>query len=154
MLRTAFVATALLCYSLPAIAQDALPSSAQDPATYEGFYYGSGEGDLTLDLTHIQDDQYGIAIDTVVPMENDMPGCAGGIEGEVLLSEKGGNFFVENEMYDPKSDSPMFSERYCEIGIIFDGEGGIELEERKGCLEYHGASCGFTGNLVLDNPAG
>ena len=147
MLRTAFVATALLCCSLPAIAQDALPSSAQDPATYEGFYYGSGEGDLTLDLTHIQDDQYGIAIDTVVPMENDMPGCAGGIEGEVLLSEKGGNFFVENEDYDASLGENPMNMRYCEISLKFDEKGMLIIEEKDGCLAYHGASCGFTGTL-------
>lgn len=146
MFRTAFIAAALLC--------SALPASAEDATTFGGVYYGSGEGDLTLDLTHIEDDRYGISIDTVVPMENDMPGCAGGIEGEVLLSKKGGNFFVENEMFDPESDSPMFSQQYCEIGISFDGEGGVVLEERDGCIEYHGASCGFSGNLVLDGAAG
>ena len=146
MFRTALLAAALFGTAIPAFAQDA--------ENYQGVYYGSGEGDLTLELNHIEADRYGIAIDTVVPMEDDMPGCAGGIEGEVLLSEGGGNFFVENEMYDPESDSPMFSERYCEIGISFDGEGNVVLEERNGCLEYHGASCGFSGNLTLESPAG
>jgi hypothetical protein len=80
-------------------------------------------------------------------------GCAGGIDGEVLLSKKGGNFFVENESYDPKDESPL-NQRYCEIGIIFDGQGGVTLEERDGCLEYHGASCGFSGNLIHDGAAG
>ncbi|MDV3250743.1 hypothetical protein DevBK_05285 [Devosia sp. BK] len=146
MFRTALLAAALLGTSMPVFAQDA--------TDYSGTYLGSGEGDLTLELNHIEDDAYGISIETVVPMENDMPGCAGGIEGEVLLSEGGGNFFVENEMYDPESDSPMFSERYCEVGLTFNEDGTVVMEERDGCLEYHGASCGFSGNLVHENAAG
>ena len=144
MLRTILVAAAL-SVSLPAMAQDVNET--------QGRYIGSGEGDLTLDLTHIEEDRYAISIETVVPMENDMPGCAGGVDGEVLLSKKGGNLFIENEMYEPGSDSPMSSEQYCEIGITFDGAGGVTLEERNGCLEYHGASCGFSGNLIHEGAA-
>ncbi|KKB79749.1 hypothetical protein VW35_04365 [Devosia soli] len=146
MFRTALLAVALLGTTIHAFAQD-VPD-------YSGTYLGSGEGDLTLELNRIEDDRYGISIETVVPIENDMPGCAGGIDGEMLLSEGGGNFFVENEMYDPESDSPMFSERYCEIGIIFNEDGTVTTEERDGCLEYHGASCGFSGNLTHANAAG
>lgn len=141
MFRTAFLAAV--------ISLAALPAFAQDVNEIEGLYTGSGEGDLTLDLTHIEDDRYSISINTVVPIEEEFMGCAGGIEGEVLLSKKGGNFFVENEMYDPEDESPL-NQRYCEIGIIFDGQGGVTLEERDGCLEYHGASCGFSGNLIHD----
>lgn len=141
MFRTALLAAV--------ISLAALPAFAQDVNEIEGLYTGSGEGDLTLDLTHIEDDRYSISINTVVPIEEEFMGCAGGIEGEVLLSKKGGNFFVENEMYDPEDESPL-NQRYCEIGIVFDGQGGVTLEERDGCLEYHGASCGFSGNLIHD----
>ena len=136
-----------------AISLATVPAFAQDVNEIEGLYSGSGEGDLTLDLTHIEDDRYAISINTVVPIEEEFMGCAGGIEGEVLLSKKGGNFFVENEMYEPGDDSPL-NQRYCEIGIVFDGMGGVTLEERDGCLEYHGASCGFSGNLIHDGAAG
>ncbi len=146
MFRTALLAFALIGTTLPVVAQDA--------PDFSGTYLGSGEGDLTLELNHIENDAYGISIETVVPMENDMPGCGGGIEGEVLLSETGGNFFVENEMYDPESDSPLDRHRYCEIGITFNEDGTVNLEERDGCLYYHGASCGFSGNLVHANAAG
>ena len=142
MFRTAFLVAAISLMSLPAFAQEV--------NEIEGHYSGSGEGDLTLDLTHIEDDRYSISINTVVPIQEEFMGCAGGIDGEVLLDKKGGNFFVENESYDPESDSPMFSEQYCEIGIVFDGQGGATLEERNGCLEYHGASCGFSGTLTHD----
>jgi hypothetical protein len=141
MFRIAFLVAAASFITLPAFAQDV--------NEIQGHYSGSGEGDLTLDLTHIEDDRYSISINTVVPIEEEFMGCAGGIDGEVLLSKKGGNFFVENEMYEPGNDSPL-NQRYCEIGLIFDGEGGVTLEERSGCLEYHGASCGFSGTLLHD----
>ncbi|WP_449395656.1 hypothetical protein [Devosia riboflavina] len=141
MFRTAVLVAAISLATLPAFAQDV--------NEVEGHYSGSGEGDLTLDLTHIEDDRYSISINTVVPIQEEFMGCAGGIDGEVLLSKKGGNFFVENEMYEPGNDSPL-NQRYCEIGLIFDGEGGVIIEERDGCLEYHGASCGFSGTLTHD----
>lgn len=125
-----------------------IPALAQDVNTTEGRYSGSGEGDLTMELTHIEDDRYAIDISTLVPMENDIPGCAGGIGGEVLLSKRGGNFFVENEDYDPNIIS--LSHRQCEIAVSFDGKGGVTLEEKQGCLSYHGASCGFSGTLEHD----
>lgn len=130
----------------------ALPALAEDYNEVEGRYIGSGEGDLTLDLTHIEDDRYSISINTIVPIQEEFMGCAGGVEGEVLLSKKGGNFFVENEMYVAGDDSPL-NKRYCEIGIVFDGTGGVTLEERGGCLYYHGASCGFSGNLIHEGAA-
>lgn len=141
MFRTAVLVAAISLATLPAFAQDV--------NEVEGHYSGSGEGDLTLVLTHIEDDRYSISINTVVPIQEEFMGCAGGIDGEVLLSKKGGNFFVENEMYEPGNDSPL-NQRYCEIGLIFDGEGGVVIEERDGCLEYHGASCGFSGTLTHD----
>ncbi|MET0436672.1 MAG: hypothetical protein ABW043_04195 [Devosia sp.] len=141
MFRTAVLVAAISLATLPAFAQDV--------NEVEGHYSGSGEGDLTLDLTHIEDDRYSISINTVVPIQEEFMGCAGGIDGEVLLSKKGGNFFVENEMYEPGNDSPL-NQRYCEIGLIFDGEEGVVIEERDGCLEYHGASCGFSGTLTHD----
>lgn len=133
-----------------AVSLAVLPAIAVEVNTIEGVYTGSGEGDLTLNLTHLDADRYAISIETVVPMTEKFTGCGGGIDGEVLLSEAGGNFFVENESYDPKSTSPMFSNQYCEIGIKFDGKGGAILEERDGCIEYHGASCGFSGTLTHD----
>lgn len=140
MLRT-FLIAATLSITVPALAQDV--------NVIEGHYSGEGEGDLTVDLTHIENDRYAISINTTTPMENDIPGCGGGIEGEVLLSEEGGNFFVENEDYDPEG-GPLAAERTCEVGLTFDGQGGLEIEERDGCISYHGAACGFTGSLLHD----
>ena len=142
MRRIALLATTLALLSGPAL--------AQDPIGVEGLYMGHGEGELTVDITHIESDRYAISINTVVPMEDDIPGCGGGIEGEVLLDKKGGNFFVENEFYDPEGDTPSSQARYCEIGLSFDGKGELAIEERDGCISYHGAACGFTGTLLHD----
>lgn len=128
-----------------------LPAYAQDPAGVQGFWSGRGEGDLTVDLKHLQDDIYKISIGTTVAMEGDPPGCGGGIDGEVKLSKEGGNFFVENESYDPNSTHPGLKERYCEIGLTFIEGRKLRLEERSGCIGYHGAACGFSGELVHDD---
>lgn len=125
----------------------ALPVMAQE---HEGLWSGSGEGDLTIDLTHIQADQYGISISTLVPISDEFMGCAGGIDGEVLLDSSGGNFFVENEDYDVAAGENPMNMRVCEIGLTFDDNGKLILEERDGCLAYHGASCSFTGTLEHD----
>lgn len=141
MFRPVLFATALSLAVLPALAQD------YDPL--EGLYSGYGEGELTVELTHIEDDRYAISIGTLVPMENDRPGCAGGVDGEVLLTKKGGNFFVENEFYDPNSSLPA-NQRHCEISLRFDGEGNLVLDEVGGCISFHGAACGFSGTLTHD----
>lgn len=140
MLR-AFLVVAALSATVSALAQEV--------NLIEGHYSGQGEGELTVDLSHIENDRYAISINTVTPMENDIPGCGGGVEGEVLLSEQGGNFFVENQYYDPDG-GPLAAERYCEVGLKLDGQGGLEIEEQSGCIGYHGAACGFTGTLLHD----
>lgn len=142
MRRTALLAATLALVSGPVLAQDLIG--------VEGYYMGHGEGELTAEITHIENDRYAISINTLVPMENDIPGCGGGIDGEVLLESSGGNFFAENEFYDPEGDTPSSQARYCEIGLSFDGQGELKIEERDGCISYHGAACGFTGTLFHD----
>ncbi|WP_439618891.1 hypothetical protein [Shinella sp.] len=143
MNRSTIIATLVALAALPAFAQDVNP--------LEGLWSGKGEGDLTVDLKHVQDDIYKISIETVVPMQEDgLPGCGGGIEGEVKLDRAGGNFFVENEAYDPNAEQSGVNARYCEIGLVFSKDGKLLIEERSGCLSYHGAACGFTGELVHD----
>ena len=143
MNRSTIIATLVALAALPAFAQDVNP--------LEGLWSGKGEGDLTVDLKHVQDDIYKISIETVVPMQEDgLPGCGGGIEGEVKLDSAGGNFFVENEAYDPNAEQSGVNARYCEIGLVFSRDGKLLIEERSGCLSYHGAACGFTGELVHD----
>lgn len=120
----------------------------------EGTYYGSGEGDLTVQLKHVENDVFAVDIETIVPISDEFTGCAGGIEGEMILSSTGGNFFVENEDYVAGSDNRLMNERYCEIELVFDADGFLVITEKDGCLAYHGASCGFTGTLVHESAAG
>lgn len=124
----------------------AAPALAQE---HQGHWFGDGEGQITLDLTHIQNDIYAISINTLVPI-TDVGGCAGGVDGEVILSSEGGNFFVENEGYDPQEDESGLNRRYCEIALTFNEDGTLTTEEKGGCLYYHGAACGFSGNLEHD----
>ena len=134
---------------LPFLTAALLTASAQ---AQEGHYFGKGSGgDITADLTQLDDGNYAIALTTVVPMENDLPGCAGSIEGEMTMTETGGKFFVENEDYQAGASSPLNSERFCEIKFSIDDEGFLSIEEQSGCLTYHGASCEFTGPLINSN---
>ncbi|HWU19600.1 MAG TPA: hypothetical protein VN155_18120 [Devosia sp.] len=147
MIRLTVLAATLALIASPAFAQnDAGPLGDK-----VGEFVGSGEGELSAEITHLQNDVYAISITTTVPMENDIPGCGGGIDGEMIMTETGGNFFVENEDYEQGSTSPLTNERYCEIGVNFDEDGFLNLEERGGCIAYHGASCGFTGQLISVN---
>ncbi len=125
----------------------AAPALAQE---HQGHWFGEGEGDITLDLTHIQNDIYGFSINTVVPISDMGGGCAGGVDGEVKLDSKGGNFFIENEGYDPDEGETGLNRRYCEISLTFNEDGTLTTEEQTGCLYYHGAACGFSGTLQHD----
>ena len=45
---------------------------------HEGLWTGNGEGELTVDPTHIGGDIYAISINTIVPMQEDgLPGFTG-----------------------------------------------------------------------------
>ncbi len=138
MSRFPLIAAALALMAAPALAQE-----------HQGHWFGQGEGDITLDLTHVEDDIYKMSINTVVPI-SDVGGCAGGVDGEVILTSEGGNFFVENEDYDPLIGETGLNRRYCEIALTFNEDGTLTTEEKTGCLYYHGAACGFSGTLEHD----
>src|SRR5690606_9989278 len=112
-----------LLFLLPLLAATAAPVLAQESAgplgDRDGKYVGSGEGELSAEITHIEGDVYAVDLETIVPI-SDMGGCAGGISGEMIMSKKGGNLFVENEDYDPELGDNPINARVCEIGIHFE----------------------------------
>lgn len=138
---------------LPVLTGTAAPSLAQDPSGEQGVrvgqYYGYGEGDLTASLTHVQGDIYRVELPTVSPISDQGGGCAGSIDSEVIISKKGGYFFAENSDYDAALGDNPVNARLCEIGLRFVD--GILVEERGGCMLYHGAACSFTGELVHES---
>jgi hypothetical protein len=107
----------------------------------EGSYSGSGEGDLTADVQAPDADGF-----TAITLSTVTKGCAGEVTGSAELSEAGGTFYASNEDYDPADE---FSDEYCEVAMTFKGS-KLVIEEGPGCLQYHGAACGFTGELTLD----
>lgn len=141
------ISTAALAISFALVA---LPASAQDVSGLEGLYTGQGEGELTVDISQIEGDRYDVSINTLVPMVDDMPGCAGDISGEVTITEQAGLLQAANEFYDPNGDTPSAKAKFCEVALTFDGEGKLVIEERDGCISYHGAACGFSGELMHD----
>lgn len=120
---------------------------AEETAAYSGLYLGSGEGELSADLTHIDGDRYDISISTIVPMENNVPGCGGGIDGEIEIKDGAGMLTAPNELYDVTSTLPAFSKPMCEVSLQFDDNYGLIIKEEGGCTYYHGAACGFSGTL-------
>lgn len=141
--------TILLLPLFMAITAPALAQEAQGPlGDRAGLYMGSGEGELEAEFTHLQGEVYAVSLQTMVPISDAGGGCGGGIDGEMIMTETGGNFFVENEDYDPKLGDNPVNARICEIGITFADDGTLVLEERSGCMYYHGASCSFTGELT------
>ena len=148
MFRTLLPIAATLALTL-------VPAFAEDLPVREGTYYGGGEGgELTVKLNHLDGEVYAIDISTTVPMENDIPGCGGGVSGELIMAPSGGNLFVENEDFVDGSSSPYENQRYCEVNLSFDDDGFLNIQEQKGCLVYHGAACEFTGQLVHESAAG
>lgn len=137
----------ILLASVLASSLSVAPAFAQER---EGHWFGNGEGDITLDLTHIQNDIYAMSINTVVPISDMGGGCAGGVDGEVIITGSTANFFVENEGYDANAEASGYNQRYCEIALTFNEDGTLITEEREGCLYYHGAACGFSGTLTHD----
>ncbi|KKC39440.1 hypothetical protein WH87_04310 [Devosia epidermidihirudinis] len=143
MIRLAAIA-ALLCVS-------AAPAFAQDFDVLEGFYSGTSQGsELTATLTHVENGVYSAALSTTVPMKNDVPGCGGSIEGEVVIRDNVGLLTAPNELYDATSTLPAFKAEQCQIKLEFDGEYGLVVTEEEGCSYYHGASCSFSGELLHD----
>lgn len=116
-------------------------------ADIAGKWSGDGEGDLSAEITHIEADRYGVSLSTVVPI-GDTGGCAGGIDGEALFTAEGGNFFVENEDYNPAEPQSYYNIRMCEISFKITPAGKLITEEVEGCGYYHGAACGFSGELT------
>lgn len=149
-LLTAFMTAALLTTTVHA--QEPLGFT---PEEQEGSYFGSGDGrELAVDLTHQENDIFAIKIDSVAPIENDMSGCTGSVEGTMTLGPTGGNLVVENKSYEAGLSNPMTSEKYCEIKLVFDEDGFLNLEEQSGCLAYHGPTCEFTGQVMNSRAAG
>ncbi|MET3925473.1 hypothetical protein [Devosia sp. 2618] len=139
------IKTALLAAALALTAGSAF---AQDFDVLEGNYFGNTDGsELTADLTHVENGVYAVSLSTTVPMVNDVPGCAGSIDGEVVVRDNVGLLTAPNELFDANSTLPAFSKPQCEIRLEFDDNYGLVITEEGGCTYYHGASCSFSGAL-------
>lgn len=124
---------------------------AQEVDIREGFYFGNADGsELTAELTHVENGVYDVSLNTLVPMTDGRPGCAGSIEGEAVIRDNVGVLTAPNELYDATSTVPAFSKAQCEIRLEFDGDFGLVLTEEGGCTYYHGAACSFSGALEHD----
>jgi len=121
---------------------------AEDVDLRAGLYTGSADGsELTAEIAHIENGIYDVSLNTLVPMVDGVPGCAGSIDGEVVVRDNVGVLTAVNELYDATSTLPAFSKAQCEIRLEFDDNFGLVITEEGGCTYYHGASCSFSGAL-------
>jgi hypothetical protein len=117
------------------------PALAQQDG-YAGGYVGQGEGELTARVRRLAGDRHQVDLTTT-----DAGRCAGGVGGEAMLPSNGrGVLRTENQAYDPNASTPWLRERYCTVAIGISGR-RMRIEEGDGCLGFHGAACGFTGEL-------
>lgn len=130
----------------------ALPVVAQTTPSFQGLWSSEGRGqELSLELTHVRGSQYNASINVVVPISEEYRGCGGGISGVVELGRQGGVLRVANESYDPASAIPGDRHQFCEVRLTPKPGREMELEEQNGCLDFHGASCEFSGVVVHDD---
>jgi len=130
----------------------AASANAEDPNAVEGLYSNNApDGGMALeaDVTHLEGDKYSVSLSTVVPIRDNIPGCGGGIDGEVTLAGRTGVMSVPNEGYDPNATG-LGNKPLCEIRLTFDEDFKLVIEEMGGCTYYHGASCEFSGELIHD----
>lgn len=143
MLRASLLAPALLLSVLTATAQTAPATQTLEP----GLYAGPGEGDLRLEIRQEGETLIG-ALTTVVPISDaGYGGCAGGTEGPITAEGEGWVLREENEFYKADSDSVLSRHQYCTVTLTPGEDGKLISSEENGCLPFHGAACGFTGQL-------
>jgi len=126
------------------------PVFAQDDAIdRSGIYESEGDGQsLRVDLTHLSGDRYSAAISSTVPITDGVPGCGGGVAGELSIDGTDAMLSVPNEGFVEKEKETLQNSRFCKVSLTFLDEYTLELEEDSGCSYYHGASCSFTGTVV------
>lgn len=140
----------------------ALPALAQDATGAEGYYSSDGKDDGQIHsarLTPVEGDDYAIEIGVVVPLEDQpdgtiLPGCGGGIDGRVTIKDGAGTLAAPNEFFDATLPEDGRNRRECKVSMRFSDPDTLEMQELEGCLNFHGAACGFTGILKRDPTGG
>ncbi|ALT77974.1 hypothetical protein [Paucibacter sp. KCTC 42545] len=101
---------------------------------YIGSYTGKGEGEVELKIKQGQIvDQYRVSMSTATE------GCAGSAEG---VGVRVGHIL---------NITARDGEDICKVKAEFTTNGAVILEEVDGCSFFHGAACGFSGQLHKKN---
>ncbi|WP_349970006.1 hypothetical protein [Pseudomonas caspiana] len=121
--------------------------AAEDPLVREGTYFGSGDGgDVTVKLKAVGGGDYDASISTMVE-----GGCSGGVDGRMTFHGDTGVLSVPNPDYDLVTNSPLARHKACKVILTFNDEGFLQVDEKEGCLTFHGNACTFTGELVHES---
>ena len=137
---------------LPLLAASILITSAhaEPPEGWDiaGDYLGSGEGEISATFERIEGDTFDVELSTT------SGACSGTLKGEMEFTLEGGTLKVANENYEAGSDSYYGNEEFCEVQMVFDEDGFLNLEEGAGCVNFHGAACSFDGQIMNMAAAG
>lgn len=126
------------------------PVSAEDDYTPGGYYQSHSGQEIVVDLTPLSDNRYAINITTTVQITDELPGCGGGVSGEILIVDDAATLSIPNEGFIPTESVSRTNLEYCRIDLNFRDEYTIKLNELSGCSYYHGAGCDFSGDVFHD----
>ncbi len=140
MVKLGWIAAALVIPATPILSEN------YDPRT--GHYHSESGQNLSVLLGHLSDRRYSINITTTVPMKDMLPGCGGGISGELVIETQEVTLQLPNEGFIPNEPISQTNLEYCQINLRFLDEYTIQIDEVSGCGYYHGASCSFSGDVV------
>lgn len=140
MVKLGWIAVALVTSASPTFSENYDPRS--------GHYQSESKQNLSVLLEHLSDKRYSINITTTVPMVGQMPGCGGGISGELVIETDEATLQIPNEGFIPNEPISQTNLEYCRIDLRFLDNYTIRMEEVSGCGYYHGASCSFSGDVV------
>ena len=130
----------------------AAPLHAEDYDPRSGMYQSDSGQNLSVLLTPLSEARYAIDITTTVPMTGDLPGCGGGISGELVIEAEAETATLEvpNEGFVASEPVSQTNQEFCRINLQFLDAYTLRMEEVSGCTYYHGAACSFSGDVVHD----
>lgn len=137
-----------LGFFIASLAASATPAFSESYDRRSGLYESESGQNLSVLLEHISDNRYSIDLTTTVPMSNTLPGCGGGISGELAIEKDKATLHIPNAGFITNEPISAKNLEYCKVDLRFLDEYTIQMDEVSGCGYYHGASCSFSGTVV------
>lgn len=135
-------------WAIAVCAISAMPVFSESYDQRSGQYQSETGQSLTVLLKPVSGGRYAVDITTTVPMTGNLPGCGGGISGEIEVADDAASLQIPNEGFIPDEPVSPRNLKHCRIDMQFLDQYTMRLNEVSGCGYYHGASCSFSGDVV------